>query len=292
MELRQLKYFLMVSEVNSFTRAAERLYVSQPAVTNAVRTLEDELGIKLFDRSQKQAMLTPEGKIFYAHIDKIMQGISNTLNEINALRDIRRGVFRIGLTDFGGVISSTQMIKHCMESFPNIKISVRENTTENLQKQLIEDKIDIAIVFDGLELGTLSYIKLPREEIVVCCARQHKFRRFNSISLDELRDENFLLAGQDSIYRQKLESELNAVGLKPRIVLESSQVQTIKNLVADGCGITLLPESLCEFDRYLATVTLKPPIFLQTLAAYKTNRQLSHAAQAVINLAKELNTDA
>ena len=86
MEIRQLEYFLMVSKVNSFTRAAELLYVSQPAVTNAVRTLEDELGIRLLDRSLKQATLTTEGKIFYAHVEKLMQGISNTLNEINALK--------------------------------------------------------------------------------------------------------------------------------------------------------------------------------------------------------------
>lgn len=77
MELRQLEYFLMVSDLTSFTHAAERLYVSQPAVTNAVRTLEEELGIQLFDRSQRKVALTTEGKIFYRHIQNIMQGISN-----------------------------------------------------------------------------------------------------------------------------------------------------------------------------------------------------------------------
>ena len=86
MELRQLEYFLMVSDLASFTRAAERLYVSQPAVTNAVRSLEEELEIQLLDRSQRKVTLTAEGKIFYRHIQNIMQGISTTLNEINDLK--------------------------------------------------------------------------------------------------------------------------------------------------------------------------------------------------------------
>ena len=94
MEIRQLEYFLMVSRVNSFTRAAERLYVSQPAVTNAVRSLEEELGIQLFDRSQKQALLTTEGKIFFAHVEQIMNGISNTLEEINSLKNLSDGSWR------------------------------------------------------------------------------------------------------------------------------------------------------------------------------------------------------
>ncbi len=290
MEIRQLEYFLMVSKVNSFTRAAELLYVSQPAVTNAVRTLEDELGIRLIDRSLKQATLTTEGKIFYAHVEKLMQGISNTLNEINALKDLNGGVLRLGSTAFGDTISSMQLIKNFIGSYPNIRISIREDSTENLQKMLIEDAIDAAIVFDGLELGTLTYINLSREELVVCCSRQHKFRRRNSIPIDELHDEKLILIGNDSVYRRKIGNAFSTAGISPRVVYESSRVQTAKQLAADDCGITTLPESLCEFDQNLATVALEPPIFLQTLAAYKTNRHQSHAAAAILNLAKEMSS--
>lgn len=190
MEIRQLEYFLMVSKVNSFTRAAERLYVSQPAVTNAVRSLEDELGIRLFDRSQKHVLLTTEGKIFCAHVEKLMQGISNTINEINALKDLNSGVLRLGSTPFVGMASTVRLLKGFTESYPNIKISLCEDTTDNLQKLLLEDGLDAAILFGKLELNALSYIELSREELIVCCSRQHKFRRFNSISTVELRDEN------------------------------------------------------------------------------------------------------
>ena len=289
MEIRQLEYFLMVSKVNSFTRAAERLYVSQPAVTNAVRSLEDELGIRLFDRSQKHVLLTTEGKIFCAHVEQVMQGISNTINEINALKDLNSGVLRLGSTPFVGMASTVRLIKGFVESYPNIRISIREDTTETLQKLLLEDGLDMAILFEELELNALSYIELAREEVIVCCSRQHRFRRFNSISISELRDENLILPGHESSYRRKIDRAFAKENFKPRIVLSSDPIQMLKGLVAEDCGITLLPESLREFDQQLATVALEPPIYLRTLAAYKSNRHQSHAAEAVLNMAKELS---
>lgn len=93
----------MVREAGSFTRAAERLYVSQPAVTNAVRSLEEELGIQLFDRSQKLVTLTAEGRIFASHVEKIMHGITTTVEEIHALKNLTSGVLTLGLTPLGAM---------------------------------------------------------------------------------------------------------------------------------------------------------------------------------------------
>ena len=90
-EIKQLEYFLAVSETKSFTRAAERLFVSQPSVTNIIRNLEDELGIQLFERSQKQMLLTSEGRIFHSHVEHLMKGISHTLEEIAAIKNLNGG---------------------------------------------------------------------------------------------------------------------------------------------------------------------------------------------------------
>ena len=179
----------MVSKVNSFTRAAERLYVSQPAVTNAIRALEDELGIQLFDRSQKQALLTMEGTIFRKHVEQLMNGISNTLEEINSLKNLSSGVLRLGLTPLGGIPACVLLIKNFIESYPNINVSIYESNTETLQKLLIEDKLDIAIVFSGCENNSITYIELAKQELTLCCNKQHRFRRYNVIDIEELKNE-------------------------------------------------------------------------------------------------------
>ena len=283
MEIRQLEYFLMVSKVNSFTRAAERLYVSQPAVTNAVRALEDELGIQLFDRGQKQALLTIEGKIFCKHVEQLMTGISNTLEEINSLKNLSSGILRLGLTPLGGIPACVLLIKNFIESYPNINVSIHEDNTENLQKLLIEDKLDVAIVFSGCENNSITYIELAKQELVLCCNKQHRFRRYNVINIEELKNENFIFIDNNPIYTQKIKNFFN----EKNIIIKSGHVQTIKNLISTGCGIAILPEAICDTDDNLITVALSPPIFLQPLVAYKTNRHQSHAAKAILNLIKK-----
>ena len=273
MEIRQLEYFLMVSRVNSFTRAAERLYVSQPAVTNAVKSLEDELGIQLFDRSQKQALLTTEGKIFFAHVEQIMTGISNTLEEINSLKNLGAGVVNIGLTSLGGIPSSVFLLKEFVESYPNIKISVREDETEKLQKLLVEDKLDFAFIFSGEEKSALAYLKLPPQELTLCCNRRHRFRRQNVLPLEELLSEPLIL--------HKSTKENFAKNFQ-NVVAEISHVQTIKSLVSAGIGVSILPEEIFEQDDNLIGVAIEPPIYLQPVIAYKKNRKQSHAAEAFL----------
>ncbi|MBQ3441980.1 MAG: LysR family transcriptional regulator [Selenomonadaceae bacterium] len=282
MEIRQLEYFLMVSRVNSFTRAAERLYVSQPAVTNAVRSLEDELGIQLFDRSQKQALLTTEGKIFFAHVEQIMNGISNTLEEINSLKNLGTGIVNIGLTALGGIPSCVFLLKEFVEGYPNIKISVREDETEKLQKLLVEDKLDFAFVFSGKEKSTLAYLELPPQELALCCNRRHRFRRQNVLPLEELGNESLILpkTARDFFVDSNI---------LRNVVAEISHVQTIKSLVSAGLGVSILPEEIFEQDDNLIAVALEPPIYLQPVIAYKKNRKQSHAAEAFLDsVRKEL----
>ena len=280
MEIRQLEYFLMVSRVNSFTRAAERLYVSQPAVTNAVKSLEDELGIQLFDRSQKQALLTTEGKIFFAHVEQIMTGISNTLEEINSLKNLGAGTVNIGLTAFGGIPSCVFLLKEFIESYPNIKISVREDKTETLQKLLVEDKLDFAFVFSGEEKAALVYLNLPPQELALCCNRRHRFRRQNFLPLEELRNETFILPKS---VKEILAKTFDASEIFSNVVAEVSHIQTIKSLVSAGVGVSILPEEIFEQDDNLIGVALEPPIYLQPAVAYKKNRKRSHAAEAFLS---------
>lgn len=206
MELRQLEYFLMVSDLTSFTRAAERLYVSQPAVTNAVRSLEEELGIQLFDRSQRKVSLTTEGKIFYRHIQNIMQGISTTLSEINDLKSHNRGHLTIGVTPLAGIPSTSRLLAEFRTAYPNISISLVEDNVRTLLELLHTNKLDFAFVFDlpEQEQARLHCLPLPQEELMVCCSRYHRLCRMNSVTLAALTEESFLLMEMHCHFRRLL----------------------------------------------------------------------------------------
>lgn len=287
MEIRQLEYFLMVNETHSFTRAAERLYVSQPAVTNAIRSLEEELGIQLFDRTQKQITLTSEGEIFLRHVKTVMQGISNTLNEIDALKSLNGGTLKIGLTPLAGIAPIMSVLKTFKEEYPQIKLEFTEEHSNNLEQFLLQDMIDIAFLFTAQENPQLSYISLPSEELFVVCSRKHSLRRQNSIQLTDLVDESLILLANDCFYRQQIIQIFEQLNTLPEINLESNHIQTIKSFVIANLGISILPGSLCESESDLISIPLDPPIFKTPALAYKTSRHMSRAANACIELVKK-----
>lgn len=130
MEIRQLEYFLAVKNAGSFTRAAEHLYVSQPAVTSAIRSLESELGITLFDRSQGKASLTAEGRIFSAHVEEIMKGVVTTIRDMDAMKSLSSGTLAIGISSFLSLPSVLSLIARFLSDHPGIECRVQEGPAE------------------------------------------------------------------------------------------------------------------------------------------------------------------
>ena len=285
LELRQLEYFLAVNATGSFTRAAERLYVSQPAVTNAIRSLEDELGILLFDRRQKLASLTAEGKIFAAHVEQVMQGISQTLEEIDAMKNLTSGILNVGLNPFCTLEEFCHVIQSFSKSYPAIKLKLIEADDAELVKLLIDDKLDLAILCAPNECNVLSTQKLPLQEIVVCCSRKHSLHRQNSITTTDFLAEPLLLPEATSSYVKELRRKLNLADQKLQPTITVAQIHTITTLVAANLGISLLPEAIC--DNNIATITMQPPIYLEPFLAWKSNHHLSHAAEAFLHCVTE-----
>ena len=130
MEIRQLEYFLAVKNAGSFTRAAEHLYVSQPAVTSAIRSLESELGITLIDRSQGKASLTAEGRIFSAHVEEIMKGVVTTIRDMDAMKSLSSGTLAIGISSFLSLPSVLSLIARFLSDHPGIECRVQEGPAE------------------------------------------------------------------------------------------------------------------------------------------------------------------
>ncbi|TCS81477.1 LysR family transcriptional regulator [Pectinatus cerevisiiphilus] len=289
MELRQLEYFLMVSKLKSFTRAAERLYISQPAVTNTIHSLEDELGIQLFDRSQKQIILTTEGKIFYRHVENVMKGVSKTLLEINNLKNLNGGLLTIGITNLGSLNPDTEILQKFSKLYPNITITLVEKDSFTLQQDLSEEKIDTAFFFTS-DNPAFTHMFLGNNELTLCCSFNHKFRYKNSIDWLSLSEEKIILSRNSGFFGHCLKEHIDKIDPPPQFIFEPMQVQTIKSLVASGAGISILPRELCETDTNLVTISFSPQFFLPHYMAYKNSRTKSHATEAFITFVKNFVT--
>lgn len=287
MELRQLEYFLMVSKVGSFTRAAERLYVSQPAVTNAIRNLEAELGVLLFDRGQKQALLTAEGQVFFKHVEHVMHGVSQTISEINQMKNLASGTLTLGVTPVAGISAFVDFLERFQAACPQIRLKVMEGNVSQVQQALIADRIELGLVLGGEANHLITFLPLAQEEIVLCCSRRHAFASLAVASLPELVETPLLLFPPECLLRKKLLAAFEETNTLPRIKLELQHVQTIKSFIAQDAGISLLPRSLAEDER-LAAVPLSPPLWITAMVACKKNKSFSHAAQAFWKMAEQI----
>lgn len=282
MDLRQLEYFQMVCRLNNMTRAAERLHVAQPAISVAIQKLEEELGVQLFDRSQKQFMLTTEGRVFLERVEDILMRVQDAVLEMTDYRELKKGKLRLGVPPMIGSCLFPHIFAGFKQVFPLLELVVIEEGSLALRELLEKEEIDLGIVITTQSSNTLNTLPITKGEILVCVSPQHWLAEETVVDFSVLRDEPFLLLKEDTYHRQIVLQECRKYGFEPNIVLSSSQVDTIRGLIAKGVGISFLLEGIARKDNLIHCLHLADPIVTEIGLAWKKDRYLSKASQALI----------
>lgn len=290
MELKQLKYFLAVSNAKSFTRAADELYISQPSVTAAIKKLEDELGLILFDRSKKQATLTNEGKIFYSHICVIMEDLAKAAQKAAELKNLSSGLIKIGISPLTCLSNVSFLLAKFHNMFPTLNFDFTEGNTDSLKNFLSEDKIDLAILPDDSSLSDFSFEPICQDELVAYLPIFHHLSAKNKIFCKELRQEIFILPKSDCAYRTFITRLFTASKITEHLSFETNYPQLIQNLIISGCGITILPSGAIVNSSIKAVALAEKPT-INICVAKKNNRQIAHAAQKLYNFLRDSFND-
>lgn len=286
MELKQLEYFLMVSKLKSFTLAAEQLYVSQPGVTTAIKRLEEELGVQLFIRNKKNAELTAEGRVFFNHIEIIMDDVSKAITKVSELKSLNSGVIRIGLSPVTGVSVLSFLLAKFKTLYPSLNLIFTEEGSTNIQKQLEENKIDLGLIIANKNIDMLETIELGKQELVACLPSYHILKGKEDLPLLSLRNESFITFKEDCPVHDIVLNEFKKLEITPHISFESNAIQTIKRLIVCGAGIAILPTEAIENDNNFVGIPLKPALTVPICLAHKKNKHLSHAAQTLYDFIK------
>jgi len=288
MELKQLEYFLTVSKLKSFTLAAEQMYVSQPGVTTAIKRLEEELGIQLFIRNKKNAALTAEGRVFFNHIEIIMNDVSKAITSVTELKNLNNGNIRIGLSPVTGVSVLTFILAKFHALYPSLSLTFIEDGSLQLQKQLEEGLIDFAIISiagkDSLDI--LDIQPLGQQEFRIALPTYHMFKDKKQLKLINLANENLILFKENCLSRKIVLDMFRRSEIEPLISFSSNSVQTIKRFIVCGSGISLLPAEALENDKSLCSLTIDPPLYIPFGLAIKKSNHLSHAAETLIEFIK------
>ena len=286
MELRQLEYFQMASRLKNITRAAERLNVSQPNITVAIKKLETELGIKLFDRSQKQLSLTPEGNIFLNRIELALRSIQDAVLEVNDYKQLQKGTIKIGIPSMIGAYLFPKIFSSFQQLYPHLDIYLYEEGSMTIREQLERDDLDFGIVIISDASASLQLLPMSRNQIVACIPEKHPLARKDSISINDVAKADLIMLKEGSFLRQLVLSKIKRANIMPEIVLESNQIETVKGLIASNVGIAFLLDFIVKGAPGIRAVPFDDPLYVDLGLAWKKDRYISNAAQSFIDFCR------
>jgi DNA-binding transcriptional LysR family regulator len=282
-ELRQIEYFRMVCRENNITRAAAQLHVSQPSVTIGIQKLEEELGVKLLDRSQKKIAPTAEGRIFLRHAEEILARVADSVAEMNDHRLLQRGTIRVGNMAIMGAVLFPLAFTRFQKDYPNVQITVLEEGTLSIRNRLEDGELDIGIMITSNLPPRLASVPIITVQLHVCLPPGHPLAERTAIPFNELRDQPFILLLEDTYSRRIFLEECAKFGFTPRIVFSSSQSGTVMELVRRGAGISFFIEEVVHDQAGILIRPLAEPLYLVAGLAWNRERYLSKAARAFID---------
>ncbi|MDU2064551.1 MAG: LysR family transcriptional regulator [Sporomusaceae bacterium] len=285
MELRQLEYFCMVAKLSSFTRAAEQLHIAQPSVTRAIRNLEEELGIQLFDRNKKKIALTNEGEVIFNRIEKILKELQQAFQEAKDYRNLLKGTVKIGVPPMIEAYLFPDIFTQFTATYPQLRlIASEEGSSLEAVTKIENEELDLAIIILLDQSPTLNTLEITREEFVLCTHPDHPLCHETApVPFSKLRNESFILLKERSYQREVVTNRCLRHSFMPDVVFSSSQIKTIKGLVAKGAGISFLMNMVVRDDPKIAVVPLVEPIQFSVGLAWKKEKYLSHASLAFVN---------
>lgn len=294
MEFRQLQYVLQIAQERNFSRAAEKLHIAQPSLSQQLSKLEKELGVLLFQRNTSSVELTYAGARFVEQAEAILAAAELLRQEMEDISQLRSGRVVVGSMPITGAHLLPHVLPLFKSKYPAIEIALLEDSSMNLEKLTAGGQTDLSLLSLPLAADGLDYEELGREPIDLAVPPGHPLAgravSGKATALRELESEPFIVLKQGQGFR-KLTFELcRSAGFEPRVVFESSNMETIKSLVAAGMGVTLVPHFIARAPRsefVPVYLPLAEPVPFRTLViAYRKGRSLSKAALAFIETFK------
>ncbi|MCU0526172.1 MAG: LysR family transcriptional regulator [Elainella sp. Prado103] len=250
-ELRHLRYFITVAEELHFGRAADRLHMAQPPLSQQIKQLEIALGFQLFYRTKRSVQLTEAGQVFLLESRKLFKQLDQAIESGRQVSRGESGQLVIGFISSSAYSVLPEMLRSFRSQVPEVRLELHEMPTNEQIEWLRQGKIDLGILRPPVEDPSLQLSTILREPMVVALPESHPLIDQSAIALDSLSRESFVLFPRPlspRVYDQII-SLCQQAGFSPHIVQEAMQMQTIISLVAGGMGVSIVPISLQNMQR-------------------------------------------
>ena len=240
MELYQLRYLVAVADHGNFTRASEQCNISQPSLSQQIKSLETELGHKLFHRLGRRAVPTEAGQIFLERVRRILLAVDDAAKEMRDSPTLERRI-RVGAVPTLAPYLLPPVLERCRTLFPNLMVHIHEDFRADLVRSLVEGYLDLAIIPQPVKDPRLSFETLYTEPLLLVVGKGHPLAAKPSVTAHDLANESFVLLGHASTLSIEIERFCGDHDFVPKLAHRCSQVSTVKTLVALGPGISILP---------------------------------------------------
>jgi LysR family hydrogen peroxide-inducible transcriptional activator len=289
MELHQLRYFIAVARLRNFSRAADHCHVSQPSLSQQIMKLEDELGERLLERTKRKVEVTPAGELFLEHAARVADEIELAREAVRDVRALVRGRVILGVLPTIAPYFLPTRLRAFSQRFPGIEVVVTEDTTAQLAQAVLDKQIDLALVSPPVTGRGLLLEKLFDEELLVVVPADHRLASKPKISLQNLKDERFILMHESHCLSGQALRFCHGQGVAPNVNFRSAQIETILAFVTSGHGVSIVPamakrESLFPGIRYKSFSGRGPRRDIGVLR--RLDRPLSRAAHALVDFLK------
>ncbi|MFZ6800860.1 LysR substrate-binding domain-containing protein [Undibacterium sp. Di24W] len=296
MELRQLRYFVAIVDHGSLSRAARVLHIVQPALTQQIQQLEEELGTSLLHRSAQGMQATDAGRIFYEHALAILKQVADAKSAVNQTTDKPSGTVALGIPQSASGALAFPLLTAVRAAFPDIVFQLTEELTGNLTEQLASGRLNLAVLFDDGQLGKFTTKPLVEEEMMYITRTDSQFAcKRKSITLKKALQVPLILPSIQHGVRPRIEQVVRDHGLRTEHVIDITSIAILKSALLADMGATILPMSplLAEIERGemraspINDVTLSRKVVLCS----SKNIPLTNAAMAVEKLVLDLSRD-
>ncbi|HEY1595319.1 MAG TPA: LysR substrate-binding domain-containing protein [Thermoleophilaceae bacterium] len=291
MELRQLRYLAAVARHGSFTLAAQELHVAQPAVSQQVRRLEQELGVELLSRTTRRVLVTEAGELALARAGRILADADALRAEIDELHGLLRGTLALGVIPAVGALDPAPLLARFRERHPAVDIRLIETTLADTLELLRADRLDLCFAFclpDSAGEGVVGE-KLFDDELALMVAPGHPLAKRRRVALASLADEPLIAPITGASLRLALEDALREAGTTLRVSYESNEASTVRELTAQGLGVSVLPRSYARRPGpELVAVPIAPKLpRIPVSVLYRDGRRRPPAVEAFLGGLRE-----
>ncbi|RUL79083.1 transcriptional regulator CynR [Dyella choica] len=286
MLLRHIHYFLAVADHGGFTRAAAALHVSQPALSQQIKQLEETLGVPLFDRTGRTTRLTDAGQVYQDYARRALLDLQAGKRALHDVQDLSRGALRLGLTPTFTSYLMGPLVEAFHRRHPRIVLTVRELPQEKMEQLLSDDQLDVGIAFDEVRSPDIETQTLLVETLALVVGKAHPYAQKRTIGLQALNDESMVLLSAEFATREQIDRHCRQHGAQPRVAIEANSISAVVEIVRRTTLSTLLPADVAAQHSDLSAVALNPKLLERTAVLLQRKGAYHSAAhRAFVELA-------